>query len=267
MTVDIYAIDIIARVLEPSIIARPPNTPDQWNAYSVRFCEAAGIRENTSQGVSWLDQSNVNGFVENVNLIKFLEEAQKLHHCHLQNRTGTDSVISFWDTLLSGLGPDYGKDAGIEPLIGHQLIEQGAILLGQLDIDADVPPSVSSLARITAQAIGVPDPLSASAMAGRAHMAPALYLALRQVLAPHGSDIRSGFYVTEAGLCGLCLPGAREGDIIARIFRGTTFEIPMVLRPVGEKRYLMVCAAGVSSGWEEVCKRRKTVDREEVVIV
>jgi hypothetical protein len=51
------------------------------------------------------------------------------------------------------------------------------------------------------------------------------------------------------------------------IFRGMTFEILMVLRPVREKRYSVVYAVGISSGLEKVCKRRKTADREEVVLV
>jgi len=55
--------------------------------------------------------------------------------------------------------------------------------------------------------------------------------------------------------------------VVARLFRGTRFEIPILLRPEGVKRYSVVCVASVPEGWEEICKARQAVDPEEVVLV
>ncbi|KAK3390792.1 heterokaryon incompatibility protein-domain-containing protein [Podospora didyma] len=144
LTADACIIDTITNVIDYAAVARVPDTPAAWDAFSLRFREAAGIGRETVLEMSWYDKDNVQSMP-----------------CH------------------------------------------------------------------------------------------ATY----------------GFYVTSKGLHGLCLPSAQAGDMIARLFRGTGFEIPMVLRPKGHKRYSMVCAASVSEGWEEVCRVKKTVDPVEVVLV
>ena len=268
MTVDVCIVDTITDVLDHATVARAPDTPEAWDAYSLRFCKAAGIEAKTPMVVGWQDRLNVEDFVREVNMITFLEEAHKLYRQRPAYASVRDTTTSFWVAVLSGLHPDRGKDTSRAVPTGSQLAEQGDILLGRHDTAAAAAaPTVLRLAHLIALALELPDPQAASLAPGRRFLAPLLYSGLQQVLAPRGCDVLSGFYATDNGLYGLCLPGAQVGDVIARLFRGAAFEIPIVLRPEAPKRYSVVCVASVSDGWEEVCRARGAVDPEEVVLV
>jgi len=266
LTVDVCIIDTITNVIDHAAVARVPDTPAAWDAFSLRFREAAGIDKETVLEMSWYDRYNVQSFVDGLNLIALLENALELYQQRPACPATQGTAASFWTAVVSGLVEDHGNGAGMALPDTSQLAEHGEILLGLRNAAAATPNS--RLNELIAQALRLPDPKGASAAVTRQFHAPALFAGLQQALVPRGCNVLSGFYVTSKGLYGLCLPGAQAGDVIARLFRGTGFEIPMVLRPKGHKRYSVVCAASVLlEGWEEVCRVRKTVDPEEVVLV
>jgi len=264
MTVDVCIIDPIIWILNPIIVARPPETQTAWNEY-FHICKTAGLYLGVHTEISGQDQAMAQRFIEKVNNINFLKEAYEFYQHHAAEPAGIDKVALFWETILSGLDESTIMNIPTD----RSVVDQGTSLIGLHDLAITTRDnSVATYCNLTmAQALRFPDPQAATMAVEKADHNVELYIALSAALTLPGCDVPTGFYVTENGLCGLCLPGAQEGDVIARLFRGTGFEIPFVLRPEGGNKYSMVCAASVSKGWEEVCMAQGVVDPEEVVMV
>jgi hypothetical protein len=73
---------------------------------------------------------------------------------------------------------------------------------------------------------------------------------------------RMSFFVTEQGLCGLCMPGAQIGDAVSILFHGI-FDypnVPFIIRPRDDGRYSMVTVAWVQAEWKDLARFRGTLD-------
>jgi hypothetical protein len=73
---------------------------------------------------------------------------------------------------------------------------------------------------------------------------------------------RMSFFVTEQGLCGLCMPGAQIGDAVSILFHGKSDypNVPFIIRPRDDRRYSMVTVAWVQAEWKDLARFRGTLD-------
>jgi hypothetical protein len=250
-------------VIERAQLPTLPNTIDGVREFWIRML-LVDTEKTLDLFMSTKIAKIVREYVNAVNFVTFLENAEKLHEQAASHWKGVETIPSFWSVILAGLPADHWKQTGMEIPKGEKIREDIDILLGRRD---DLIPETSILGpwKVAAHALGLEESKAMSLK--RCIAAPRLRAAIQQVMTPRSSDIRASFFVTGQGLCGVAMPGARVGDQVAIIFHGTAYEIPFILKEEQEKKYSMVCAANVSDNWTVLGEAQGTLAPQEIVIV
>ena len=76
------------------------------------------------------------------------------------------------------------------------------------------------------------------------------------------------FFVTQHGLGGLCMPGAKVGDPVAILFRKMPgcIEVPFIIRDRPDGCFSMVSVAHVADDWKSLAKARGTFEPQEITL-
>lgn len=258
MTVDACIIDTVKDILFfPNHQVPIPDTPVSWNAFWSDF------RGKASRDAKKLVEALGSEFFQFhfqlefpcIELVAFLEEAQKLHSQASSLWADPHGIPSLASVLL-----DRPADDSMT-----KLDDELGVLLGSQDdtfteMDGDSFLVLENMLRV----------LNFDARSELVHYrsfaTDDLTQGLLKVLS-RSKHKHTATFVTENGICGMALSGIQIGDKIAKIFYRSTYEIPVILRQEREDKYSMVCVATVSENWDDHCQRKNLLEDQEVVII
>ncbi|KAK3376432.1 heterokaryon incompatibility protein-domain-containing protein [Lasiosphaeria ovina] len=287
LATDACLIGKIAKILHyPVRKAQAPETAEDWKQFWVRFRgHASALALDVLKRLEAHGQSLyfVGLLANSINFVAFLLEAESMREqaaaaAELAQRKGPDittTISSLYEIITAGQSDRGGLRGAISsPAVTSRLDREMNMILGHSDHDFPKTDFVEFW-EAAALALGLDDRHSRLAMERRT-AAHAVTLILQGVLEPRLSSIRTSFFATESGLCGISLPGAQVGDAVAMVFRGSSFEMPAVLREEEQidsmnkpMHYSLVCVANVPDEWIRLRDHavRNTSDPEEVILV
>jgi len=179
MTTDACVVDSIKAILNPTQVVQLPNTEEGWQQVLLRYFREGSVAPPDPLVVSRRDKFFFTTILQKINLITFLEEAQKLHEQAALAWEGPDSIPSFWTVVLAGFDPDVTKWKGGEILTGASLESEIDILLGRRDEDLQ-EADVMTVSKATAIAFGLD--VGRAVAVERSAAAANLYNAVERVL-------------------------------------------------------------------------------------
>jgi hypothetical protein len=272
MVMDAYLLGHVSDILHYSTpTVDLPQTAEDWDEFWVNFgCYAdhPALVVFEKLKACGLHRDSVERMGHAINFVNFLLQAQSVHSRASNAWEGPNTISSLYEIVVAGLTSGaIPRSEGSKEATNETRRAEISTLFGLRDNEFKKHPLTPFwVAASRALKVDAYDRDSILAMRRCTAAESATYI-LQSVLEPRLSNIRTSFFATGDGLCGISLPGAQVGDIVAIIFQGSSFEMPAILREEKENRYSFVCVANVPDEWRVLSRSGGSLKHKEIVLV